>query len=55
MSYYRGTHKVAPHRLPDYQTKKKAQKQEVEVDGKTYIISIPSGNEIEAEKNSREK
>ena len=55
MSNYKGTvHPVEHHRYK-YDTKKKYQTQEVEVDGKTYIIFIPSGNEFKAMENSEKK
>ena len=46
MSYSKGTHKVVDHRRSLYQTKKKAETKELEVDGNTYIITIPSRNEF---------
>ena len=55
MSYSKGTHKVVDHRRSLYQTKKKAQKKELEVDGNTYIITIPSGNEAVQNDRSKEK
>lgn len=43
------------HHMYKYDTKKKDDTQEVEVDGKTYIITIPSGNQFRAmEKSGKE-
>ena len=43
------------HHMYKYATKKKDDTQELEVDGKTYIISIPSGNQFRAmEKSGKE-
>ena len=40
------------HHMYKYATKKKDDTQEVEVDGKTYIITIPSGNQFRAMEKS---
>ncbi len=55
MSYSKGTHKVVDHRRSLYQTKKKAEKKELEVDGNTYTITIPSGNEAVQNDKSKKK
>ena len=53
MPNYRGTVHPVAHHMYKYDTKRKHDKQEVEVDGKTYIISIPSGNEFRAMEKSQ--
>ena len=55
MSYSKGTHKVVDHRRSLYQTKKKAETKELEVDGNTYIITIPSRNEFAENDKSKKK
>ena len=45
----------AEHNMYKYRTKKKDETQEVEVDGKLYIITIPTGNQFKAMEKSQQE